>query len=92
MGHPAVPGDDRCCTRGADRGVAHHNSRVGGRGTTPALKSQNGIEFANQVFAGVRKIAEASELADNPLKAITFETARELFDDTLAERWNARFY
>jgi hypothetical protein len=62
------------------------------RGTTLALKTQDGVEFANQVFAGVRKIAEASELVDNPLKAIAFMAARELFDDTLAERWDARFH
>ena len=64
---------------------------VRARGTTLALETQNGIELANQVLAGARKIQEMSELVDNPIKAIAFMAARELFVDTLAERWSARF-
>ena len=64
---------------------------VRARGTTLSLETQHGIELANQVLAGARKIQEMTELVDNPIKAIAFMAARELFDDTLAERWSARF-
>jgi len=62
------------------------------RGTTLALKTQTGIELANQVFAGVKKMQEVSEFVDNPLKAIAFKAVRELFDASVAERWNERFH
>ena len=61
------------------------------RGTTLGLETQNGVEIANQILTGARKIQEMSELVNNPLKAIAFMAARELFDDTVAERWSARF-
>lgn len=55
------------------------------------LRVHTQLEAVNRVAKGVRFIMEAGSVVANPLKAATQLALEELFDATVAERWNQRF-
>jgi hypothetical protein len=71
--------------------VARIRSAVLDRADGSGLTIHNGAERANRMFATTRQVAETAALVANPLKGLAVVAMEELFDNTVAERWNRRF-
>ena len=71
--------------------VSHIREAVLARGEDSGLRTQNMVEGINRIVAAGARVADAAEFVANPLKAIAFMAIEELFDNTVAERWNRRF-